>query len=231
MSIKWLWITSLLLLVKYCCIHFLHRSVPASRRTPLPPRPRQNRAVVITFLFPETVSLPARGLGPRQPLPQCHPREERLPTARLQWAARRFAGRRCWRGPTKTKGRAGIRRLQWLPTPRPPEVPVSFWRCHETAGSAGQREASSGRRVRHRGFWSFQNLPADRQHPARCFCQGFCLQVSGESEVDLSVNIVLLWWQHRRVLAFGLSQTIVCTGVLSPWNYLMCIYCDVWHIH
>lgn len=162
--------------------YILSCNAPASHRTPLPPRPRQDRAVVISLIFPETVSLPAGGFGARQPLPRCHPREEGLTPAWLRWSTGKLSGRRHCRHPTEAEGGAGIRRPQQLPTSRPPEVPVPFWRCHEAAGSAGQWEADPGRRrVWLRGVRSLQNLPPHRQHPPRCFCQGFCLQVSGES--------------------------------------------------
>lgn len=176
-------------------------SAPASHRTSLPPRSRQDRAVVIILVFPETVALPAGGLGARQPLPRCHPREEGLTSARLQRVTGRLSGGRHRGDPTEAERGAGTRRPQRLPTPRPPEVPVPFWRCHETADSAGQWAAGPGRRLWGGGVWPLQNLPAHRQRPPRCVCPGFCLQVSGES-----------FWRLL-FLSLSIYSNLTCTDI------------------
>lgn len=160
--------------------HICSRIVPASHRTPLPPRSGQDRPVVLILILPETVSLPARGYRSWQPLSQRHPWEEGLAPARHHRAAWKLSGGGNRRDSTQTKGRTGIRWPQQLPASRPPKLPVPFRRCHETAGSASQWEAGSGWRVRLRGVWSLQNLQAHRQRAPRCLCQGFCLQISGK---------------------------------------------------
>lgn len=163
-------------------LSFLHSwDVPAPHRAALPPGPGQDRSMGIGLVFCQAVPLPARGVGARQPLPQLHPREERLAPAGPRRPPRRLPRGRPGGAPTEAEGWAHVGRPQRLPTQRHPEVPVPLrWR-HEAAGSAGQREAGPGRRSRHRGVWRLQNLQAHRQRHARHLCQGFCLQVSGES--------------------------------------------------
>lgn len=144
--------------------------------------------MVHCLIFSETVS------RDWQSLPQLHPGEERLTPARaLQWATRRILRRWYRRSPAETEGRAAVRWCQWLSSSRLSLCILlfSFWWCHEASGSAGQWKAGRGWKVGLRGVWSLQGLQAHRQRPPCCFCQGFCLQVSGEPLVfntDLLVH-------------------------------------------
>lgn len=154
-------------------VYICSGSFPTFHRTSLPPWSGPNRASFF-LLLPQTF------LGSREPFPQRHPREESFAPPGLQRVPRRLSGRRPGRHPKENKGRPGIRRPEQLSPSRSSEVPVPLWRCHETPGSAGQWEAGAGQRLRRRGVRSLRGLQARGQRPSCCFCQAFCLQISGE---------------------------------------------------